>query len=425
MRIPFPIPFVLSGLLLIPSLILGTDWACFGGNVGRTYTSPDLIKPPLKLLWRNKDPEGSTMLGEVVVGGGKVFTRNNDGPTLCAFDLNTGDLIWKKYDPVDGLYGTSGSLGGTSMMYYAGRIYYQDLVNPLRPSRLICRDANTGDTLWSRVIGGVTSGELYYMTSPVAWDSVVYCETAAPAFRPDTVYYYAFNAFTGNPIWARKYPGYDLALSLSVDTVNRRLYGGACPAAVGGDAFVFAAPLSTGDTTVWTHHFTWPGTQYGLALTSYCNDTLVVSGFSSGFSRIIDAQTGTAFKVFSGTTCPLFINDQLIMSGSFYDYTRLWDRKGNVIGNSGSIHSHTAGRCGRPAMANGYIWRAGQTPRVQDKYTGAISAFCLNTMKGGACVQPPLWVGYNSDAMSCVTPVICGNKVLLFCRAFVACYQQE
>lgn len=409
------------------SLLFSADWVCLGGNVQRTYTSPDTLKPPLKLLWRNREPEGSTMT-EPVAAAGKVFTRTLDGVTVCALDLNTGDLIWKIHDHMDGFWPGNREYNGwnTGLLYYAGRIYYQ--TSTIDGRLLICRNASTGDSLWARALGGSAA---FWLSSPVAWDSVVYCE-AVYSVRAvgDTVYYYAFNAMSGAPVWVRKYPGYQLPAALSIDTVKGRLFGGMGVDTAGRDGFFFAAPLSTGDTTLWTHHFIWPAAQHDVIFTSYCRDTLAVSGYSTSITRLLDANTGVPYKIFT-TSNPsygaLIINEQVTMRGNFYGYTFLYDRLGNAIGNSQTIHRDAEGRCGRPAMSNGYVWRAGSAGRGYEKSHGVLSAFCLNTLKGsGPCQDPPLWIEYTTDAWACVTPVICGDKVILQnAGGSVTCYQQE
>jgi outer membrane protein assembly factor BamB len=118
-----------------PAKQVENDWPVFRGDVASTGVARSKLPERLEILWERQIPKNSFASTACLVelGGRKVAVlASGDGPVL-AFDLLTGDELWKYEGPV-------GFIGSVS--HRNGRFYVGDV-----EGKLYCLDG-AGKELW-------------------------------------------------------------------------------------------------------------------------------------------------------------------------------------------------------------------------------------------------------------------------------------
>jgi eukaryotic-like serine/threonine-protein kinase len=153
------------------------------------WNLPDPSKPPT-LAWNLTDQQ-DTAAGFCLAGDGKVFIGTGDY-MVKAYDIKTGNLLWKTPTTSAFLYGAS---------YVNGKVIQGGLDNNMR-----AWDANTGKLLWT--YNPQTFYGQWASSSGYAYGMIY-------EHNQDT-YLYAINATTGQLVWRQKGPGIGYSNTLSI-----------------------------------------------------------------------------------------------------------------------------------------------------------------------------------------------------------------
>lgn len=216
--------FVAVGLLGAVSA-LGGDWTNLGGNAARNGLMNTLGPTAEDSLWNNNDSFSIIAWAPFTLGE-RVFTIRESGfpqsggaanDALVAYDLNTGDELWRKTLPFS---------GNTSQEWIAwiagvgnGRVYASRSTNGTF-APIYAYDATNGALLW-------TSDDL---TQAFAYDGVIFAPNG-DLIVGDFTKLFRINAVTGDNVWTR-------ARACSVS--------GNCGAAASGDAIYIDQPVPGG-----------------------------------------------------------------------------------------------------------------------------------------------------------------------------------
>jgi outer membrane protein assembly factor BamB len=167
------------------STIAGEDWntllqnAAHSGGVNNSQ-----IKLPLQLQWTTNTGSNIFMCSPIIVGQ-KVFIATTDDNVslntfICAFDFNSGKLLWK--------FRTANSVKNT-IAYENGIVVAQDA-----SCNLYALDSESGKLLWKQ---SINLDSYLYLTEGLTVDKgVVYAGIGAGLS--------AYNLKTGQTIWTNK-----------------------------------------------------------------------------------------------------------------------------------------------------------------------------------------------------------------------------
>jgi outer membrane protein assembly factor BamB len=81
-----------------------SNWPTFMRDQQRTGYCPDVFRPPLELAWKKQ--LGSYICGSAIIVDQKVMVSQD---YLYAFDLQTGELVWRSDQPVNSYKGGVGA----------------------------------------------------------------------------------------------------------------------------------------------------------------------------------------------------------------------------------------------------------------------------------------------------------------------------
>ncbi|WP_294627069.1 PQQ-binding-like beta-propeller repeat protein [uncultured Bacteroides sp.] len=167
------------------SVVPGENWNTLLQNAAHTGgNNRSDIRLPLQLNW-TANAGSNIFLTSPLIAEGKVFiatTDDNVSPHthLCAFDIHTGEPIWK--------YRTANSIKNT-IAYEAGVIVAQDA-----ECRLYALDAQTGELLWQQQIN--LHAYPYLTEGLTISNGTVYAGIGAGLS--------AYDLKTGNILWTNK-----------------------------------------------------------------------------------------------------------------------------------------------------------------------------------------------------------------------------
>jgi len=369
------------------------EWPMKACDAGWTGYSPDpRVKPPFRLKWATQ--AGIAQRSSVSVGGGRVFSRN------CCLNAETGEVLWKKY------------IGGNTPAFYKGRIY-------TGKSSVKAYDAATGEFLWtsergyasySGARGGlpITEGRIY---------------GGGMRDHNGVKFYFActLDAETGKEIWSTPL----VPVKPRPDKKPHELGPGMGEMAVGGrlavavtysPAMVFGLDQKTGrelwrqagmcalvaPTTDGKSVWVTESTQGMWALEGKTGKKLwhwgrvwKSKGKKSALTLAHYARVGTARHP------PAAAYGMLFASNDGRYYTAIDAGTGKEIWIAGDKYGHTwAGSCGPPVAAGGYLYTSGTVGRdFQGRhYRYILSAVDHKTGKpvwksvlsGKSCAQSPL-----------------------------------
>jgi outer membrane protein assembly factor BamB len=151
------------------------DWPAFRGPdrdgvIPGVRITTDWKTTPPKLLWRRRvGPAWSS----VIVIGDRLFTQEQRGDeeTVVCYEAATGKEVWARGDAVRFWEAVSGAGPRATPTFAAGRLFTMGATG-----RLTCRDAATGEHLWSHDVAAETPARpprWGYSSSPLVVDDLV------------------------------------------------------------------------------------------------------------------------------------------------------------------------------------------------------------------------------------------------------------
>jgi outer membrane protein assembly factor BamB len=357
------------------------DWPVFGFDQERTkYLPSKTVVPPFKPVWGWDS--GELLEFSPIVARGVVYGINTEGLTF-ALDADNGDVLWKR---------DIGGLSANSPAYDHGRLF----VNLLAPDESVAMRARDGKVLWRHQLSGRSE------SSPVVYHGRVIfgCECA-------TVY--ALDSKDGSEVWTTHTTAeVKAAVAISKGTAYVGDYAG----------IMYALDAGTGAIR-WTS--TAQGSSFGVAGRLYSTPAVAFGRVYVGSvdDRVysFDAQTGslawsqsTGDWIYGGVVAADPPDaPPTVFAGSFDNHAYAFDARtgsvlwskdvggiisgaGSVIGNSyyvSTLASHTFGL----NVANGDITfevdRGQYNPAISDGvklyltgYSG-VTAYVPKEKKGG------------------------------------------
>ncbi len=290
----------------------GFSWHMFGGTATHANFIPESFEPPLHPVWREKI--SASPVPSAIVSGNTLFIATNDGqvhvfleesgkkrgtvkrraslsatplivgtsliiayesgdPTLCSYDLASGDRNWEKaYGPIQ-----------AAPLYHDGRIYVAGY-----EGTLYSLFAPTGEIAWKW-----TGGELF-CASPAAIDTMLIA-----AGLDGTIT--AMNAVTGKIVWQS---GGDRSFRGSPCIAGDRIFIGTL------QGHLLCIALGDG-TEVWKY-----GAGNKIYSTPACDGELVVFGCNDGKIYAVRKKGGEG--IWSFQTNGLITCAPLIVGGFVY-----------------------------------------------------------------------------------------------------------
>jgi len=139
------------GDIRLPPPVPNDDWPMAGGYANHAMHHMALGDAPEE-IWRRDVGAGSgsrnALLAEPVIGGGRVYTIDAEAE-VRAYDLATGDLIWRRDLPNRDEDEDDGYLLGGGLAYGDdGRLYATTGF-----AKVIAMDAATGEEIWREDVG--------------------------------------------------------------------------------------------------------------------------------------------------------------------------------------------------------------------------------------------------------------------------------
>ncbi len=284
----------------LAGVVLAAEWPAFRGDERRTGASPELVQPPLQVVWEF-EAQGS-VVSSPAVAGGRVFFGSRDNNVYC-LDAVTGTRQWS-YE-TGGWVDSSPAVSGEAV-YVASR-----------DGHLYCLNAATGQVIWKFATGGtdcssplVHAGRVYFgagfpqkafyaldaETGAKAWEAefgqMVY---SSPAISGRYIYVgcnngqlYCLNKDTGAVRWTHKSKGDIYFASPAL---------GEQAAFIAGSNFdwsLYAVRLTTG-AVLWTFKVpdSEPGPTYVSSAAVGAGSVYFVSGYAQQHLYCVDGTSGT------------------------------------------------------------------------------------------------------------------------------------
>jgi outer membrane protein assembly factor BamB len=348
---------------------------------------------------------------------------------MLAFDLATGERVWKSpqlvVNPGRDAYGE----GNNSICYGDGLLFYHTY------RTIGCINANDGSIRWWLDEIGRQSNKKY---SPVVYKGVLYGCYVDPD-RTKTVYF-ARNIDDGSVVWEYVLNDYNWAGTAvspsapAIDTVNNILFGSTCKKSdeMGYPIFgkTFALDISTG-TTIWENDSIFVdyrnynslsyhrGRLYVVSLNYGCGTDTNGVNFRCDMTSILDATTGEVIArpgehdIAGVGTRSIALHDTVLVTGRSYN-ERFWicNLMGKAINNTERAagyltHEGSNSGCCTPVIANGYVFKANGA-----WYNGQIAAVKISdVLTKGERDTMVTWAHYVGGSCN---PGIVGDGYLAF-----------
>lgn len=357
------------------------DWPILH-NINHTGFSPTtVLRPPLKLKWAAKTP-GSYKAGPVVAEG-KVVVQSRDGYLFC-FDAETGEAKWRYF--VQRMFAHYTGYTETGPCISNGRVY-ANFFSAGHPgvTGMRCFDLETGDLIWKKPCGA-TEHRIHY-SPQVTRGRVVFCsnrdiadkKSETPADWVFNAQVQCWNAATGDTLWT-----YTMASRYCQNTTLLAV-GDTIYASVGWTDDVDSGKtvaLDTNGNVLWestAHHVSY----YTGNMQYYDGNLWILARNTGGAQDMI--RTSDWSIVLQGGDGTCYSKVSPIMNGRYYNR----GYGGGVIAASiatgltipyasPGVTGAQSG-CSGPAAANGYIYNTfGNRSRQNDPIDNGHEIVAIN-----------------------------------------------
>jgi len=335
------------------------EWPIVHNLNHTSFSATTVLKPPLKLKWATKVPDGFEV--GPVVAESMVVAQSRCGYVYC-LNANTGETIWRYFvKRIPAHYvgaNTSGPCIWNGRVYVAFHSAGHAAVTGMR-----CLDLKTGNLLWKKDVG-YTDSRIKY-SPQVSKGKLFFCSnrelTGATTENTAQLIYKAqvqcWDALTGDTLWT--YNMWD------APCVNTTLL------AVGDTVFAsvgVASGNASGKTVVFDlgGNVKWSSTQYHVSgylgnLQYIPGKLMMLTGDGGNATTILN--TGSWSVALSGGGGDCYSKISAVMNGKY------WNRGygGNPTGYSLTTGAQVAqcnsplsfsSGCSAPVAANGYIYNA-------------------------------------------------------------------
>jgi len=418
-HLSFVICVVLSGVLCSNGITQETgsgevyEWPMIAGDAGWTGFSPDpRVKPPFRLKWVSQPGSMGGTGNNIIVAGGRVFSR------ACCVDADTGDVLWKR------------SVGGTPT-YYKGRLY-------TCKGGVTAIDAATGKRLWSKRGYRGPGG---HWSAVTVTDGAVYVGSIKEHNGKQTYFANALDAADGRELWSVplietvKLPrksGYTPGVKMGAMAVK----GGLVVATTHSPPAVFGLDQKTGKE-LWRQE----NVKAWIAPTNDGNMVLAPQAMQGVWAmeagtgkklwhwgtewtdgpRGASAETRANYAGLGTAKYPIISAYGMLFASNYgRRYTALDAKTGKKLWEAGDrkdVHSAWAGSCGPPTAAGGYVYTRGT---VGKEYNGKRFRFVAAAVDKET--GRPVWVRPVSGK-SCARPVIAYGRIYVPTASDIYCFE--
>ncbi|MBI1346275.1 PQQ-binding-like beta-propeller repeat protein [bacterium] len=290
------------------------DWTAFRGADGvSVYQGPpipeDWSKHPLQLLWKRRIGPG---WGSVVIVGSIGFTQEQRGhqEVVTAFQIDTGEPIWEFAEEARFEEALSGAGPRSTPLFQGGKLYSVGATG-----RLNCLEALTGEKVWgTSIVRGenIEVPQWGYACSPIIVGDVV---IVLPG-KPDGAAITAFDAKTGNPLWAAADGDH---------SYTSAQYATMCdiPQILAFTSVGLTGILPDSGKVLWKHE--WSAGGYARCVQPYVqDDTIVISTyFGLGIRKVKVTRDGETWKdeiVWDSKGFKPYFNDMVVVGKYAYGF---------------------------------------------------------------------------------------------------------